>query len=130
MDTSKQMLSSPIKWVGGKSKSRADIIGLLPAGAECYCEVFAGAAWVLFGKPSHPVEVLNDKNGDLVNLWRVLKHRPAELLERVHQSLYSREQFMVLREMRPGRRLPRRSDCPPKPTRENRRKGDAHDTSD
>jgi len=95
------MLDSPIKWVGGKSNSRAGIVDLLPADAECYAEVFAGAAWVLFGKPAHPVEVLNDANGDLINLWRVLKWRPAELLERVHQHLYSREMFLALREQRP-----------------------------
>jgi DNA adenine methylase len=95
------MLSSPIKWVGGKSKLRRQVIEYLPSNAECYAEVFAGAAWVLFGKPCHPVEVLNDKNGDLVNLWRVLKWRPAELLEEVHKHLYSREMFYELRATRP-----------------------------
>lgn len=101
MNTAIPMLDSPIKWVGGKSNLRAEVIRRLPADAECYVEVFAGAAWVLFGKPSHPVEVLNDANGDLVNLWRVMKWRPAELLEAVHQHLYSREEFMELRRQRP-----------------------------
>lgn len=95
------MIPSPIKWVGGKSKLRSKVIAYLPVDAECYCEVFAGAAWVLFGKPPHPVEVINDANGDLVNLWRVLKWRNAELLEEVHQYLYSREMFLGLREERP-----------------------------
>ena len=101
MNTAEPMLDSPIKWVGGKSKLRSTVVSFLPANAECYAEVFAGAGWVLFGKPPHPVEVLNDANGDLVNLWRVLKWRPAELLERVHQHLYSREMFEGLREQRP-----------------------------
>lgn len=101
MNTADVMLSSPLKWVGGKSKLRAEVIALLPSDAECYCEVFAGAAWVLFGKPPHLVEVINDTNGDLANLWRVIKWRPAELLERVHQNLYSRELFMELRQQRP-----------------------------
>jgi len=96
------MLSSPLKWVGGKSKLRSRVIELLPADAECYAEVFAGAAWVLFGKPNHPVEAINDANGDLVNLWRVMKWRPAELLENVHQHLYSREMFLELRANRPA----------------------------
>lgn len=110
MITSSPMVSSPIKRVGGKSKSRADIISLLPADAECYCEVFCGASWVLFGKPPHPVECINDADGDLANLWRVLKWRPAELLERVHQSLYSRELFMELRETTPDRTSPYRDE--------------------
>jgi DNA adenine methylase len=96
------MIASPIKWVGGKSKLRSAIIPLLPRDAECYVEVFAGAAWVLFGKEKHPVEVLNDKDGELVNLWRVLKWRKAELLEEVHKHLYSREMFMELRENKPA----------------------------
>ena len=101
MQCAEPMLASPLKWVGGKSNLRAQVIDLLPADAECYAEVFAGAGWVLFGKPPHPVEVLNDANGDLVNLWRVLKWRSAELLEHVHQHLYSREMFYTLREQRP-----------------------------
>ena len=101
MTTAEPMLASPLKWVGGKSKLRAAVIALLPSDAECYAEVFAGAAWVLFGKPPHPVEIINDANGDLANLWRVIKWQPAELLERIHQNLYSREQFMEIRANRP-----------------------------
>ena len=91
------MLSSPLRWVGGKSRLRAEVIARFPCDTQCYAEVFAGAAWVLFGKEPHSTEVINDVNGDLVNLWRVLKWRPAELLETVEQSLYSREVFDELR---------------------------------
>ena len=101
MKTASPMLSSPLKWVGGKSKLRSRIIDLIPDGVECWGEVFAGAGWVTFGKPPHPVEYLNDKNGDLANLWRVLKWKPAELLEEVHKHLYCRETFLELRQERP-----------------------------
>jgi DNA adenine methylase len=101
MKTAEPMVDSPVKRVGGKSKMRKVIIDLLPADAECFVEVFAGAAWVLFGKESHAVEVLNDADGHLVNLWRVMKWRKAELLEGVHQYLYSREMFMELRQWEP-----------------------------
>ena len=95
------MIPSPLRWVGGKRTSRVMIADYLPRDAECYCEVFAGAAWVLFEKKPHPVEVLNDANGDLVNLWRVIKWRPAELLEEVQKYLYSREMFDEWRRKRP-----------------------------
>lgn len=94
-------LDSPLKWVGGKSRMRKQILALLPTDAEAYVEVFGGAGWVLFAKKPHPLEVLNDKNGDLVNLWRVLKWRNAELLESVHQHLYSRQMFMEMRDNKP-----------------------------
>ena len=65
--------SSPIAWVGGKSKLTAEIIPIMPA-HRCYVEVFAGAAWLLFRKPASKTEVINDINGELVNMYRVIKH--------------------------------------------------------
>ena len=59
--------SSPIAWVGGKSKLTAEIIPIMPA-HRCYVEVFAGAAWLLFRKPISKTEVINDINGELVNM--------------------------------------------------------------
>jgi DNA adenine methylase len=46
----------------------------------CYDEPFAGAAARFFRK--HPVnaEVLNDVNGDLVNLYRVVKQHLDEFV--------------------------------------------------
>jgi site-specific DNA-adenine methylase len=41
------MINSPIKWVGGKSRLRKQIVALLPP-HTCYVELFAGAAWTLF----------------------------------------------------------------------------------
>ena len=34
----------------------------------CYVEAFAGAGWVFFRKDPSEVEILNDKNSDLVAL--------------------------------------------------------------
>src|SRR5438552_4674528 len=83
-----EMLNSPFKWVGGKSRLRKAIIDLLPP-HTCYVEPFAGAAWVLFGKPPSDVEVLNDIDQELVNFFRVVKYRYehallAKRLDRAH----------------------------------------------
>src|SRR4051794_21454863 len=84
-----KMLNSPIKWVGGKSRLRKQIISLLPP-HTCYVELFAGAAWVLFGKPPSNVEVLNDIDQDLVNFFRVVKEKPEELIASFDWELVSR----------------------------------------
>ncbi len=66
------MISSPFKWVGGKSRLRKQIISLLPK-HTCYVELFAGAAWVLFGKPPSDVEVINDIDQEVVTFFGLSK---------------------------------------------------------
>lgn len=87
-----QALNSPIKWVGGKSRLRKYIIPLLPE-HTCYVEPFAGAAWVLFGKQPSDVEILNDKEQELVNFFRVVKEKPEELIASFEWELVSRAEF-------------------------------------
>jgi DNA adenine methylase len=86
------MLSSPFKWVGGKSRLRKPIIDLLPE-HTCYVEPFAGAAWVLFGKPRSEVEILNDIDQELMTFFRVLKSKPEELIASFEWELVSRAEF-------------------------------------
>ena len=86
------MINSPFKWVGGKSRLRKQIIELLPA-HSCYVEPFAGAAWVLFGKPPSDVEVLNDIDQDLITFFRVVKENPEELIASFEWELVSRAEF-------------------------------------
>lgn len=96
------MLSSPIRWVGGKSRLRKQIISLFPQeGYTCYVEPFAGAAWVLFGKSPSPVEVLNDIDQDLINFFKVVKTKPEELIHSFDLELVSRAEFKRLASLRP-----------------------------
>lgn len=86
------MLNSPIRWVGGKSRLRKFILPLIPE-HTCYVEPFGGGGWVLFGKQPSPVEVYNDIDQELVNFFRVLKHRPEELIQSFEWELVSRAEF-------------------------------------
>ncbi len=88
------MVRSPIRWLGGKFRLREQIVRLMPP-HECYVEVFSGAAWVLFAKPPElsKAEVLNDLDGELANLWRVLKHKGAEFTEAMDWAIASEELF-------------------------------------
>ncbi|MDY4508889.1 MAG: DNA adenine methylase, partial [Candidatus Faecousia sp.] len=45
-----------------------------------YIEIFGGSGAVLLGKEPSKFEVYNDIEGELVNFFRVVKNRPAELL--------------------------------------------------
>ncbi len=86
------MLNSPFKWVGGKSRLRKFIVPIIPP-HTCYVEPFAGAAWVLFGKPRSDIEVLNDIDEELITFFRVVKETPAELIASFEWELASRAEF-------------------------------------
>jgi DNA adenine methylase len=94
-------LNSPIRWAGGKSRLRKAIIQLMPL-HSCYVEVFGGAAWVLFGKKPSPVEVLNDIDQELINFFRVVRERPADLIASFDLELVSRAEFERLASLDPS----------------------------
>lgn len=81
-----------IPWIGGKRRLAAKIIELFPAHA-CYVEPFCGAAAVFFAKEPTKVEVLNDLNGELVTLYRVVQHHLEEFARQFKWALASRQMF-------------------------------------
>jgi DNA adenine methylase len=83
---------SPLAWLGGKSQLADRIIQRFPA-HDTYCEVFAGAAWVLFRKPESKVEIINDVNAELVNLYRCVKHHLREVCDQFRWTLVARDEF-------------------------------------
>ncbi len=82
-------------WIGGKRKLAANIIPLFPD-HECYVEPFGGAGGMFFSKPESPVEVLNDINRDIFNLFRVVKHHFEALYTEFKWTLTSRDHFELL----------------------------------
>ena len=53
----------------------------MPKHYDRYIEVFGGGGWVLFGKPPDKcMEVYNDFNSNLANLFYCVKERPMALL--------------------------------------------------
>jgi len=89
-------VSAPIiPWIGGKRRLAAQILPLFPE-HTCYVEPFAGAAALLFAKEPSKVEVLNDTNGDLVNLYRCVQHHLEEFVRQFKWALTSREIFRWL----------------------------------
>jgi DNA adenine methylase len=86
-------LPNPIvPWIGGKRKLADHIIPLFPD-HSCYVEPFCGAAALFFIKSASQVEVLNDVNGDIVNLYRVVKHHLEELYKQFKWALTSRDNW-------------------------------------
>lgn len=83
-----------IRYHGGKWRLAPWIIQHLPP-HRCYVEPFGGAAGVLLQKERAYAEVYNDLDGDIVNLFRVLRDPDcsARLIELVSLTPYAREEF-------------------------------------
>lgn len=85
---------SLITWVGGKRLLRKIIEPLVPKDIKSYIEPFGGAGWVLFYKDKWAdLEVYNDLDDRLVNLFRIVKYHPNALKEELKYLLGSRKIF-------------------------------------
>jgi len=89
-------MNSPFAWPGGKRNLKRTLLSLIPE-HEIYVEVFAGSAKLLFAKPQSRCEILNDLNGDVINFFRVAKHRPAALAELFDHEIVHAERFRELK---------------------------------
>jgi len=95
-------MSQPIiPWIGGKRKLANHLLPLFPK-HQCYVEPFCGAAALFFLKEPSEVEVLNDINGELVNLYRVVKYHLEELYKQFKWVLSSRQNWEWLQSTPPA----------------------------
>lgn len=87
-------MNSFIGWIGGKKLLRKAICARFPKEIDRYIEVFGGAGWVLFNAQKHAeLEIFNDINSNLVNLFRCVKCHPDEFEKEIALLLNSREIF-------------------------------------
>lgn len=92
-------MRSFIPWIGGKTLLAKKIIAEFPNDFGRYIEVFGGGASILFAKEKHAkIEVYNDANSELVNLFRCIKYHREELQKEITGYINSREIFYELRE--------------------------------
>ena len=73
---------------------------MFPVQFDLYIEVFGGGGWVLFGKPPDKkcMEVYNDYNSNLANLFYCVKNRTGAFLRELgFLPICSRDEFTVIR---------------------------------
>ncbi len=85
-----------LRYHGAKFRLAPWIISHFPD-HQCYVEPFGGAAGVLLRKPRSYAEVYNDLDGDIVNLFRVMRNPElnCQLRDACLLTPYSREEFML-----------------------------------
>jgi len=82
---------------GGKKHLVKRLLDRVPE-HKIYVEPFAGAASLLFAKAPSQWEILNDTDGEVLNFFRVAKHRPAELAELLEIECVHAGRFYGLRD--------------------------------
>ena len=86
-----------IPWMGGKRRLVSQLMQKMPE-HQCYVELFTGGGALFFMRPdASKVEVLNDINGELVNLYRVVQHHLEEFMRMFKWALVSRQMFEWLK---------------------------------
>jgi DNA adenine methylase len=82
-----------LRWLGGKFRLAPWIVSHFPE-HRIYLEPFGGSASVLLHKPRAYNEIYNDLDGELVNLFQVLRgDRAPELLEALRLTPYARAEY-------------------------------------
>lgn len=89
-----------LRWMGGKTKLAKHILSIFPK-HTCYVEPFCGGAAILLRKQRAKSEVINDANGELINLYRCVKYHPNELVKQSTGMLHSRWLFENLKTQNP-----------------------------
>lgn len=79
------------KWGIAGSTARW-IVGHLPPHTT-YVEPFFGSGGVFFSKPPSKAEYINDLDGDVANLFRVMREQPERLAALVDLTPYAREEY-------------------------------------
>lgn len=83
-----------LRWHGGKWRLAPWIISHFPE-HRIYCEPYGGAASVLMRKSRVDHETYNDLDGEVVNLFRVIRDQHAELRRLLAATPFSREEFCM-----------------------------------
>ncbi len=94
------LLQPFLKWAGGKRQLLREIRKYCPRRYGIYFEPFVGAGAVLFDiQPRQGV--INDANGELINVYRIIRNDPEGLIALLnqHQERNTKEYFYQLRSL-------------------------------
>jgi len=92
-----------LKWAGGKRSLAPTILKLFPRTIKTYYEPFVGGGAVFWSLPAAKYEsvVLNDFNAELINVYKVVRDFPDELLAQIKKFPVTKDFFLELRAKSP-----------------------------
>lgn len=81
-----------LKYPGSKWNLSRKLVKMIPE-HHTYCEPYAGSMALLFTKDPSPIEVVNDLDSDVVNLFQCIQQDSERLARLVMTTPYSREVY-------------------------------------
>lgn len=85
-----------VKWVGGKRQLMFELLKNMPENYNRYFEPFIGGG-ALFFELQPEGAYISDMNGELINLYNVVKNNVYELIDELKKHEISKEYFMNIR---------------------------------
>ena len=79
-------------YYGAKQRISSSIIDLFPP-HNAWVEVFCGSSAITLAKTAAPIEVINDLDGIIVNVFKQLRENSEELIKLIKLTPYAREEF-------------------------------------
>ena len=90
--SSEGFVKSPFGYFGSKQRLALHIAKMLPP-HNAWVEAFCGSAAVTMAKKAAPIEVINDADLQIVNVFRQLRDHPTKLIRQIELTPYVREEF-------------------------------------
>lgn len=89
-------IKAPFGYFGSKNKLAFRLCRELPP-HNCWVEAFCGSSALTLAKKPAPIEIINDINNDIVNLFRQLRTKPKELIRSIELTPYAEEELTQAR---------------------------------
>lgn len=89
-----------LKYPGAKNRIAPWICEYIPK-HEVYLEPYFGSGAVFFNKTPARIETLNDRDGNVVNYFRIVREQQRELAAALAQTPYSRDEYYLACEFNP-----------------------------
>lgn len=87
-----ERIRAVLRYPGAKWRMADFILRYMPA-HHSYLEPYFGSGAILFRKTPSPIETVNDINGDVVNLFRVIREDASTLADYVAGIPYARQAY-------------------------------------
>jgi DNA adenine methylase len=88
----------PFGYFGSKFRLASKLVAGLPP-HKAWVEAFCGSAALTLAKAPAPIEIINDVDDQIANLFQQLRQEPKELLRQIALTPYARSEYLLTRHL-------------------------------